>query len=76
MKPPTPLTYTTRQVFSPGKKTVNAELININTWRKLNKLSVNFSKTNYVIFTNRNNNHKFKINMDEYTLEQTEYTFC
>ena len=56
------------------EKMVNAELININTWRQFNKLSVNFSKSNYIIFTNKKNKHQFNINMDKYTLEQTYNT--
>ena len=51
---------------------VNLELTKINTWRKLNKLSVNFSKSNYIIFTNKKNKHNYTIKMDKNTLARTE----
>ena len=54
------------------EKRVNLELIKVNIWRKLNKLSVNFSKSNYIIFTNKQNNYNYTINMDGHRLERTE----
>lgn len=51
---------------------VNTELIKINNWRVINKLSVNFSKSNYLIFNNNKTTHKFSINMDGNILEKTE----
>ena len=33
--------------------TVNIELIKISKWCKLNKLSLNIKKTNYIIFRNK-----------------------
>ena len=36
---------------------VNKELENVNVWMKLNKLSINYNKTNYIILTNK----KYKI---------------
>ena len=32
---------------------INRELLKINDWFKINKLSLNFSKTNFMVFTNR-----------------------
>ena len=51
---------------------VNSELIKINNWRKINKLSVNFAKSNYIIFTNRKNTHNYTISMDGKILNRTE----
>ena len=45
------------------ESTVNNELIKINTWRKVNKFSINFTKSNYMIFSKRKNNYNFTINM-------------
>jgi len=36
------------------EKIVNNELKNISNWMKLNKLSINYKKTEYIIVTNRN----------------------
>ena len=50
---------------------VNLELNNINNWRKFNKLSVNFSKSNYIIFTNKKNKYNYTITMDGNILDRT-----
>ncbi len=51
---------------------VNNELEKINLWRKNNKLSVNFTKSKYLIFTNKKQNFSFKIHMDGTTLDRAE----
>ena len=56
------------------EKLVNTELSKINNWRKSNKLSVNFTKSDYIIFTNKKNNYKFNIKMDLNTLKRTTET--
>ena len=40
---------------------VNKELNEIDIWMKLNKLSINYNKTNYMIITKKKINHKFTI---------------
>ena len=54
------------------EKKVNTELIKINQWRKLNKLSINFSKSYYMIFSNKKKNPKFNITMDGNKLTRTD----
>ena len=51
---------------------VNLELNKINHWRKTNKLSVNFNKSNYVIFNNKKCTFKYQIKMENNMLERTE----
>ena len=53
---------------------VNNELNKIDLWRKSNKLSINFTKSNYIIFTGKITKHKFKIKMDNNILERTNET--
>ncbi len=43
---------------------INTELIKINTWRQINKLSINFDKSNYMIFTSKKTNLNLQITMD------------
>ena len=38
------------------KKNINHELMNISNWFKLNKLSLNIDKTNFMIFKNKHSN--------------------
>ena len=49
---------------------LNKELNLISDWLKVNKLSVNYSKSNYLIFSNTKHKHKFDIKMNENTLKQ------
>ena len=51
---------------------VNLELRKINNWRIVNKLSVNFSKSNYIIFTNNKSNYNYSINMGGNILGRTQ----
>ena len=50
---------------------VNIELNKINQWRKFSKLSINFSKSFYMIFFNKKQNPEFNITMDGNTLIRT-----
>ena len=49
---------------------MNKELNLVNDWLKVNKLSVNYTKSNYLLFTNTKHKHKFNININGNTLEQ------
>ena len=51
---------------------INKELINVSTWLKLNKLSLNVSKTNFIIFHNRQKNIDIapKIKIDSNLINQ------
>ena len=67
------LTYSCTDPFK-LETNINKELIKINTWRKINKLSVNFTKSNYMIFTNRKLNLNFNIIMDGNSLNRVKET--
>ena len=53
---------------------INNELKKINQWRKINKLSVNFSKSNYMVFTQKKININMNITMDGNRLEKVNKT--
>ena len=50
---------------------INAKLAKLNTWFICNKLTVNYSKTNYIIFSgNRSKSFNFNVTMGNNTLER------
>ena len=53
---------------------VNTELVKINNWMNINKLTINYSKSNYIIFTNKNNSFKFNIGINGIALDQITKT--
>ena len=50
----------------------NQELIKINNWRKLSKLSINYSKSNYIIFSKTNDNKQYNISIEGNILERVK----
>ena len=53
---------------------INKELIKINNWLKINKLTANYSKTNFIIFTKKRIDFKFQIKMGEEVLQEVDET--
>ena len=49
---------------------VNTELIKISNWLKTNQLTLNLTKTTYLIITKKTLTHKFHITIDNYELEE------
>ena len=49
---------------------INNELIKINNWMKVNKLSINYKKTNFMIFTRRRSNFTYRLQLEGQTLER------
>ena len=59
------------------EKLINTELKEISNWFKLNKLSLNIDKTNFMIFKNKYNNKPmpdFRIEIDNKYIEQVDAT--
>ena len=50
----------------------NHELVKVNNWLINNKLFLNCSKSNFIIFTNQKINHKFKIVIGNVELQQVK----
>ena len=55
-------------------KIVNNELENINNWRIKNKLTVNFSKSNFMVFSRKKLNFEYKITMEGKQLNKVKET--
>jgi hypothetical protein len=56
---------------------LNKELDSISNWFKLNKLSLNIDKTNFIIFKNKHSNLKnnnIKFSIDDKTISQVKTT--
>ena len=53
---------------------INRELSKTNDWLKINKLTANYSKTNYIIFTKKRINFNFNIIMGGQVLERVNDT--
>ena len=53
---------------------VNKELVRVNDWMKLNKLSINYEKTNYILFTNKKIKPKINVILEGHTLNQVTDT--
>ena len=49
---------------------INHELNKINNWMKINKLSINYDKTNYMIFTKKRNDSNFCLQLDGHELQR------
>ena len=59
------------------EKLINFELTKISNWFKLNKLSLNIKKTNFMIFKNKHNNNPtpdFKLQIDNNYIEKVDTT--
>ena len=67
----TPACFLVQKIQKIFKSKVNIELTKINQWRKFSRLSINFSKSFYMIFFNKKQNPKFNITMDGNTLIRT-----
>ena len=51
---------------------INQELNTVNNWMSINKLSVNYTKTNYVIFTKNKSQKQYNIYMNDKLLESVD----
>ena len=53
------------------EKAANDELKHISNWMKLNQLSINYKKTEYVIITNKKANLNYSLKIDENNIRQS-----
>ena len=56
------------------QNSVNNELVNVSQWMFKNKLTINYTKSNYIIFSPKKNNFKFNIHIDNNTLTRVAET--
>ena len=52
----------------------NQELLKVNNWLNQNKLFLNYSKSNFIIFTKKKINHNFKITIADNQIQQVRST--
>ena len=62
--------------FDKGKleETINNELEEISLWFKVNRLSLNIKKTNYIVFGSRNSNVNFNIHINNIKIDRVNDT--
>ena len=56
------------------EQTINSELINVSAWVLANKLSLNFSKSNFLLISFRKPYRSVKLEIDHTNLRQENYT--
>ena len=56
------------------EQTINNELKIITNWRKANKLSINFKKSNYMVFTRKKNKINIQISIEGNKLDRVDET--
>ena len=56
------------------EKEINEELIHISLWLKINKLSLNVTKTHYMVFTKSRIIHDLNIKIDNESIDEIEKT--
>ena len=56
------------------EKTVNTELVKVSDWLNSNKLFINYSKSNFLIFTKKRIEHKFNVILDNSVIVQSHNT--
>ena len=71
--------FHTHDNFESLIKETNQELIRISTWLATNKLVLNISKTNYIIFTSKGksyNRNVINVKIDGNNIQQVKKTKC
>ena len=53
-------------------KLVNNELVHISNWMKINKLTINYTKTEYIIITNKKAKLDYTVKIDQTTIKQSK----
>ena len=53
-------------------KLVNNELVHISNWMKINKLTINYAKTEYIIITNKKVKLDYTVKIDQTTIKRSK----
>ena len=55
------------------QQNINNELVYVSNWFKLNKLSINFTKTEFMVVTTKQNKPKLKVSIDNNPIKQSHH---
>ena len=53
------------------QQNINDELVNVRNWFKVNKLSINFNKTEFMVVTTKQNKPELKVSIDNNPIKQS-----
>ena len=60
-------------MFQHCNKNINDELVNVSNWLKVNKLSINFNKTEFMVVTTKQNKPELKVSIDNNPIKQSHH---
>ena len=55
------------------QQNLNDELVNVSNWFKLNELSINFNKTEFIVVTTKQNKPELKVALDNHPIKQSHH---
>ena len=55
------------------QQNINDELVNVSNWFKVNKLSINFNKTEFMVVTTKQNKLELKVSIDNNPIKQSHH---
>ena len=55
------------------QQNIYAELVNVSNWFKVNKLSINFNKTEFMVVTTKQNKPELKVSIDNNPIKQSHH---
>ena len=55
------------------QQNINDELVNVSNWFKVNKLSINFNKTEFMVVTTQQNKPELKVSIDNNPIKQSHH---
>ena len=55
------------------QQNINDELLNVSNWFKVNKLSINFNKTEFMVVTTKQNKPELKVSIDNNPIKQSHH---
>ena len=59
--------------LSTQQQNINDELVNVSNWFKLNKLSINFNQTEFMVLTTKQNKPELKVSIDNNPIKQSHH---
>ena len=60
-------------MFQPLQQNINDVLVNVSNWFKVNKLSINFNKTEFMVVTTKQSKSELKVSTDNNPIKQSHH---